>query len=240
MFPAASHSGVCLGCRDHTGSRTDDAVTGVNAWTLDAGLVVSSLPANPNRIIFEAGGDGTGSALALIGSELLYYYDVGDFNASSPANDRFFSIDISAMANAVISIRLDANLSGATDTVSLTVTDGTTTLMGSATLPTDVSTAAGGNNTGFGVVAEDLAGLDESGEAGFPNMAQFQNAAYFDGGANALGADQLAGTLCTTAANQPPASIPAPASWGLAVPEPGAIALLLPSLAITLLRRRRS
>lgn len=220
-------------------ARTDDPVTGVNDWTLDAGLVVTSLPASPNCIIFEAGGDGTGSALALVGSDLVYYYDIGDFLVSTPANDKFMTVDISAFAGSVISIRLDADLSTASDTITLTATDGSTTVTDSVTPDTNVFSIAGGNDTGFGVVAADLAGLDESAEPGFPNMAQFQNASYFVGGANAHGADALAGTLYTTLADQPPGALPDPASWGLAIPEPGSSVLVGSGLALMLLRRRR-
>ncbi|MDG2124180.1 MAG: PEP-CTERM sorting domain-containing protein [Verrucomicrobiales bacterium] len=224
--------------------RTDDPVTGVNDWTLDAGLVIGSLPASPNRIIFEAGGDGLGSALALVGSELLYYYDIGDFQNSSPAGDAFFSLDISSLAGSVISLRLDADLSTASDTVSLTATNGSLTLNNSVAIPTDRTSIAGGNNTGFGLTAADLAGLDESAEPGFPNMAQFNTTAYKSTvangpGANILGADQLAGTLYTTLADQPPGSIPTPSSWGLVIPEPGTGLLVAFATAALAFRRRR-
>ncbi len=220
------------------GPRTDDPVTGVNDWTLDAGFVVDVVPANPNRILFEAGGDGLGTALAFIGSELVVYQDSGDFVASSPGPDSFFTLDISSLAGSVISLRLDADLAGAADTLTLTATDGSITVTNFVTLPSDVGSIAGGNDTGFGVVAADLAGLDESVEPGFPNMAQFQNASYMNSGANTLGADRLAGTLYT-GADQPPATLPAPSSWGLVVPEPGPAAFLSLAAGGMLLRRRR-
>jgi len=217
------------------GPRADDPVTGVNDWTLDAGLVRSTL--STNRIIFEAGGDGTGSALASIGGELVFYQDQGDFAVSTPAVDGFMTLSLGTLTGSIISIRLDADLSGAADAVTLTATDGTNTVMNSLNLSSNVGSIAGGNDTGFGVVAADLAGLDESAEPGSPNMAQFQNASYFNGGANALGADDLAGTLYTSLADQPPVALPTPSSWGL-VPEPSTVLMLIPALGLSLRRRR--
>jgi hypothetical protein len=106
-------------------ARTDDPVTGVNDWTLDAGYLVSG----SNGVIFEAGGD----------------------------------------------------------------------------------------DTGFGLTAADLAGLDES-----VDMAQFNNASFKPGGADILGSDSLAGNLYVSEAA--PAAIPVPGSWGL-VPEPSSAIL---------------
>ena len=219
------------------GPRTDDPVTGVNDWTLDVGLVVGALPSNPNRIIFEAGGDGLGSALALVGNSLVYYYDQGGYVASSPTGDGIMTLDISGFANSVISIRLDADISTATDVITLTATDGAVTLTNNFTLAANAAAIAGGNDTGFGVVAADLAGLDESIEPGSPDMAQFQNASYFNGGVNALAADSLAGTLYTEI-DQSPAQLPAPSSGAL-VPEPSSALLLGTALMFGASRRRR-
>lgn len=223
--------------------RGDDPVTNIADWTLDAGLAIESIPASPNRIIFEAGGDGLGSALAWIGNELTYYFDVGDFNNSSPADDRFFSLDISPFAGSVISIRLTADLSTATDVITLSATDGNLTLSDAVTLPGNRTSVAGGNNTGFGVTSQDLAGLDESAEPGFPDMAQFNAASYKivagTPGANVLGADRLAGTLYTET-DQAPAAIPAPSSWGIVIPEPGTPVLLTAAALLLGMRRRRA
>ena len=221
-------------------ARTDDPVTNINDWTLDAGLAVDAVPAAPNRVIFEAGGDGLGSALVWIGNELVYYYDRDAFNVSSPTNDRFMSLDISPFAGSVISVRLDADLSSASDVITLTATNGSLTLTDSINLPIDGTSAAGGNDTGFGLTAPgDIAGLDESAEAGFPNMAQFSSPAYKPNGANVLGADQLAGTLYTTLDDQPPGTIPTPSSWGLVIPEPGTGLLIALATTALAFRRRR-
>jgi len=222
-----------------TGSRTDDPVTGSNDWTLDAGLALGAITANPNRVIFEAGGDGTGSALALIGNDLVYYLDQGDYLASSPGPDFYTSLDISSLSGSVISIRLDVDLATANDSITLSATDGITLLSTILNPTSDISNAAGGNDTGFGVVAADLAGLDEAAEPGFPDLAQFQNATYFTDGANALGPDALAGILYTSAADIPPASLPDPSSWGL-IPEPHSGLLASLALIMAMSHRRRN
>lgn len=223
--------------------RTDDPVTGVSDWTLDAGILLPVLPAATGRVIFEAGGDGLGTALALIGSDLVVYQDQGDFNASSPADDTFFSLDVGSLAGRVVSLRLDADLAGASDRLTLSVFDGAATLSADAVLPLDGTSIAGGNDTALGGVAGDTAGLDESVEVGFPDFAQLNTAAYnVDAaqpiGENVLGVGLLAGTLYT-AEDQPPADLPAPGSWGL-IPEPAASILIgLAGFALILRRRRR-
>ncbi len=207
--------------------RIDDPVTNVDDWTLDAGYVVSG----SNAVIFEAGGDGTGVALVVIGSDLTVYQDRGDYQVASPADDSIFSIDISGFAGSVVSIRLDADLSTATDTLTLTATDGSSTVSDSFVLPGDVANIAGGNDTGFGLTAADLAGIDES-----TDMLQFNAASYKGTGADILRADSLAGILYVSEAA--PASIPAPGSWGL-VPEPSSALLIAFAGVIGGLRRRR-
>lgn len=210
-------------------ARTDDPVTGVADWTLDAGYVVDGT----NDVIFEAGGDGTGVALVVIGTDLTVYQDRGDFNVSSPADDSMFSVDISSFAGSVISIRLDADLTTGTDTLTLEATDGTSTVSNPFVLPGDVTNIAGGNDTGFGLTAADLAGIDENAD-----MLQFNGVSYKGTGADVLGADSLAGNLYVN--EDAPASIPAPSSWGLtAVPEPGSTLLIGLAGLIAGLRRRR-
>jgi len=194
-------------------ARTDDPVTGVNDWTLGAGYLVSG----SNGVIFEAGGDGLGVALVVVGNNLTVYQDRDSYTVSSPLNDTRFSLDISTFAGSVISIRLDADLATAADTVTLTATDGTTTLTDLRILPNDLESIAGGNDTGFGLTAADLAGRDES-----VDMAQFNNASFKPGGADILGSDSLAGNLYVSEAA--PAAIPVPGSWGL-VPEPSSAIL---------------
>ncbi|MEZ5304237.1 MAG: PEP-CTERM sorting domain-containing protein [Verrucomicrobiales bacterium] len=206
-------------------------------WTVDLGFVVPDLPATPDRILFEAGGDGLGIALALIGSDLVVYQDQGDFNSSSPANDTWFTLDITPLAGNVATLRLDADLSTATDTISLVALGANgTALSNSAILPVNGSGVAGSNGTGIGRTNADLAGLDESVEPGFPNMAQFVGASYL-GGANTLGPESLVGVIYS-GVDQPPASIPGAFSWGL-VPEPSRALLLAAGLVGVALRRRR-
>jgi hypothetical protein len=210
-------------------SRTDDPVTNVPDWTLDAGYVVDGT----NDVIFEAGGDGTGVALVVIGSDLTVYQDRGDYLVSSPANDSMFSVNISEFAGSVISIRLDADLSTSTDILTLTATDGLSTVANAFTLPGDVANIAGGNDTGFGVTAADLAGIDEDAD-----LLQFNGASFKGTGADILGADSLAGKLYVN--ESAPASIPAASSWGLtAVPESGSVLLIGLTGILAGLRRRR-
>ena len=114
-----------------------------------------------NDVIFEAGGDGTGVALVVIGSDLTVYQDRGDYLAASPADDSMFSVDISEFLGSVISIRLDADLSTPIDILTVTATDGSSTVTNAFTLPGDVVNIAGGNDTGFGMTA-DLAGLTKT------------------------------------------------------------------------------
>ncbi len=219
---------------------TSDPLVGVTDWTADIGFVASSLPASPNRVLFESGGDGTGIAITLMGNSLQVFQDQGDFNVSSPTGDTFFSVDVSSFANQTLSIRLDANLGGdvGEDTLQLDVFNGLSVLTsGVVTLPVNLTQSAGANDTGLGIVVGDIAGLDESGEAGFPDMAQFNSALYRAGGANALGEDVLAGILYTD--QDPAGGIPAPGSWGL-IPEPSSVLLLAFGSCLLLGRRKRA
>ena len=210
-------------------SRTDDPVTNVADWTLDAGYVVDGT----NDVIFEAGGDGTGVALVVIGSDLTVYQDRGDYLAASPADDSMFSVDISEFLGSVISIRLDADLSTPIDILTVTATDGSSTVTNAFTLPGDVVNIAGGNDTGFGMTAADLAGIDE--DAG---LLQFNGASFKGTGTDILGAGSLAGSLYVNEAA--PATIPATSSWGLtAIPETGSALLIGFAGILAGLRRRR-
>ena len=210
-------------------SRTDDPVTNVADWTLDAGYVVDGT----NDVIFEAGGDGTGVALVVIGSDLTVYQDRGDYLVSSPANDSMFSVNISEFAGSVISIRLDADLSTSTDILTVTATDGLSTVTNAFTLPGDVANIAGGNDTGFGVTAADLAGIDED-----ANLLQFNASSFKGTGSDILGPDSLAGNLYVN--EDAPTSIPAASSWGLTpVPEPSSMILIGIAGIFAGLRRKR-
>ena len=198
---------------------TTDPLVGPNNWTLDLGYRVPTLPDSVDRVLFESGGDGTGISLTLLGSNLTVYQDTGDFNVSTPAGDTFFSVDIASFASQTLSIRLvgDTTL----DTLQLDVYNGTTTLSSGVVGTTDLANSAGANDTGVGGLAADLAGLDESVEAGFPAISSlFNNAHRVDlgtMGADVLLGDVLIGILYTDT-NLPP-SIPEPGSWGL-IPEP--------------------
>ena len=235
-YPAAHATIIPVAGGDDIGS----PLVGPNLWTLDLGYALSGLPDTVDRVLFEAGGDGTGISLVLLGTELTVYQDQGDFLASSPVGDDFFSVDIAAFANQVVSIRLNADLTA--DTLSLSAFNGTTTLTsGIINTTTDLVNSAGGNATGVGGFSADLGGLDESAEAGFPDIASLFGAAYqvtAPVGANVLGSDVLVGTLYTDA-DLPPAMIPDPSSWGL-IPEPSSAALLgVGVIMVSVLRRRR-
>ena len=80
-----------------------------------------------------------------------------------------FSVNISEFAGSVISIRLDADLSTANDILTVTATDGSSTVTNAFTLPGNVANIAGANDTGFGMTAADLAGIDED-----ANLLQFK------------------------------------------------------------------
>ena len=176
-------------------SRTDDPVTNVADWTLDAGYVVDGT----NDVIFEAGGDGTGVALVVIGSDLTVYQDRGDYQVASPLNDSMFS---STVTNAF-------------------------------TLPGNVANIAGANDTGFGMTAADLAGIDED-----ANLLQFNASSFKGTGSDILGPDSLAGNLYVN--EDAPASIPAASSWGLTpVPEPSSMILIGIAGIFAGLRRKR-
>jgi len=210
-------------------SRTDDPVTNVADWTLDAGYVVDGT----NDVIFEAGGDGTGVALVVIGSDLTVYQDRGDYQVASPLNDSMFSVNISEFAGSVISIRLDADLSTANDILTVTATDGSSTVTNAFTLPGNVANIAGANDTGFGMTAADLAGIDED-----ANLLQFNASSFKGTGSDILGPDSLAGNLYVN--EDAPASIPAASSWGLTpVPEPSSMILIGIAGIFAGLRRKR-
>ena len=188
-------------------------------WTLDLGVAMPEFPANPNQVLFESGGDGNGTAIVLTGNELIFFQDIGDFNVSSPENDTFEAFDVTEFSGVVASIRITTDLTEAEDVITLDVVGSNgTTLSETFNLTTDLTSAAGGNRMGVGGVAGDIAGLDESVEDGFPDMAQFFTADYdvdeMPVGANVLGADRVIGTLYT-GADAPPDDIPAPSSWGL-------------------------
>lgn len=213
-------------------------------WTVDLGLVVPALPSGPGAVLFESGGDGTGIAAVIIGSDLVIYHDSGDFSVSTPAVDNKASYDISSFAGEVVSMRAVASLGTAADTIELSILGVSGGSFNQTfSIAQDITNAAGGNRFGFGGVAQDLAGLDESAEVGFPNMAAFNNAAFdvdLDPvGANVLGADVLQGMIYT-GADAAPGSIPAPGSWGLtAVPEPSTGLLGLLGAGLVFFRRRR-
>ena len=212
-------------------------------WTIDLGVALPVFPSSPGVVLFESGGDGTGVAAVIIASDLVVYQDNGDFNASSPDPDNFGTWDISAFSGQVVSMRAVGSLGTADDSIALTILGVGSTFNETLALKADIENSAGGNRFGFGGVAQDLAGLDESAEAGFPNMGLFQNAEYdvdmAPFGGSALGADRIKGVVYTDG-DAAPTAIPSPDSWGLdAVPEPGTGILSLLGAGFLFIRRKR-
>ncbi|MEZ5324732.1 MAG: PEP-CTERM sorting domain-containing protein [Verrucomicrobiales bacterium] len=211
-------------------------------WTVDMGVALPVFPASPGLVLMESGGDGTGVAAVLQGNDLVLYQDNGDFNVSTPDVDDYAVYDISSFSGQVVSMRLTGSFATATDTIALSIlgSDGTT-FAETLTMSADIVNAAGGNRFGLGGVAGDLAGVDESAEAGYPNTAAFNNADYdVDAapvGANVLGPDRIKG-IVYTGTDAAPAALPAPTSWGV-VPEPSTGLLSLLGTCLLVFRRRR-
>ncbi|MGD1979925.1 MAG: hypothetical protein PVJ98_11060 [Akkermansiaceae bacterium] len=186
------------------GSEGGAVLQGLNRYVVDLGfLVPTTLPVTTNLALFEAGGDGDGTAISLIGNSLNVYLD---FNGSSNfADDTTFDLNISAYAGQVVSIRLQGDYSGGagSDTVRLDVTNGFTTLTSNTiTLVSNHLQPAGGDGFGTGGRGgNSWAGISEDGAAGAPNMDQFNTTLYdiSDGGANVLGSDVIVGNLYTGA-----------------------------------------
>lgn len=213
-------------------------------WTLDLGVALPLLPTNPGVALVESGGDGLGFAAVIAGSNLIVYHDNGDFNVSSPDVDTFMSYDLSSFSGQVVTMRAVGSFGTATDTIAVSILgNDAASFSDTISMVGDTPGGAGGNRFGFGGVAQDLAGLDESVEDGFPDMAAFSGPDYdvdnLPFGANVLGPDRIKGIVYTEG-DAAPSALPEPSSWGLtAVPEPSTGLLSLFGVAL-LLRRRRS
>ena len=229
------------------GSEGGAVLQGEDRFVIDLGFVVpSSLPVSTDLALFEAGGDGDGTAISVLGSSLNIYLDSGVSNIF--ADDTTIDLNLSAFAGQVVSIRLQGNYTGAsagTDIVQLDVFDGTSTISSSSiSLTTNYTQPAGGDGFGTGGRGGgSWPGISEAnGIGGTPNMSQFSTGYDLsDGGANILGSDVIVGTLYIGATDSDAAlssGIPDPSSWGL-VPEPSGIALLALGSLSALGRRRR-
>lgn len=215
-------------------------------YVIDLGFRVPSLPASPDLALFEAGGDGDGTGIAVLGSSLHVYLDTR--TSSIFAEDTSFSVDLTPFAGQTVSIRLQGNYTGTTagsDTAQLDVFNGTDTLTSNLiTLTSDHDQAAGGDGFGTGGRGQNSwPGITEAnGTGGTPDMAQFSTGYDIgDGGPNVLGNDVLVGTLYTGATDSDgalAAGIPDPASWNL-IPEPSSGILALLGTGLLVGSRRR-
>lgn len=228
------------------GTEGGTVLQGQDRFVIDLGFLVPSLPVTTDLALFEAGGDGDGTGLALLGSSVQVYMD--QRGTSLFADDTTFGVDLSPFAGQVVSIRLQGDLTGSTpgsDTVQLDIFDGSTTLTSNlVTLTANQEQAAGGDGFGTGGRGQNSwPGISEAdGSGATPDMAQFSTGYDIgDGGPNVLGSDVLEGTLYTGPGDSDAAlaaGIPDPSTWNV-VPEPSA-ALLGVLGSIFLLGRRRA
>ncbi len=137
--------------------------------TIDLKITIPDLdsaPAGTRYTIFESGGDGDGVAIWIDvdTKEIVFYQDRGSHTTSTPANDTTYSLGVATFEEEEVVIRLQNDYSGTTDTSSLTITNGTSTITtGTINLLGDGSDGVGGNNTGLGTISGNIAGNDENG-----------------------------------------------------------------------------
>jgi len=221
------------------GSEGGAVLQSQDRFVVDLGFLVPALPVTTNLALFEAGGDGDGTAIALTGNSIQIYLD----NQSGGTIDTNFGVNISSFAGQVVTIRLQGDYTGATgsaDSAQLDITNGTASLTsGLVALASNHTQAGGGDGYGTGGRGGgSWPGLSED-----PTMAQFNVLAYdiSDNGINVVGSEELVGVLNTGASDSDTAltsGIPAPSSWGI-IPEPSSGLLALLGAGLLASRQRR-
>lgn len=203
-------------------------------FVLDTGYMVPTTNTT-DPVLFETGGDGIGTTLAYVGTDLVVFQD------QNSGNEPTMTIDISAFAGQTISIRLDGDYRPANGSrlLSLDVVPTTGAPLSTAltTITTNDARFSGGDGSAFGGISGSLGGHSEAASpvTGFDNAARDITGP----GASVLDATELEGVLYNGADADAQRALPIPAASTYFIPEPSAGILLMLGLSGSLLRRRR-
>ncbi len=219
------------------GGNIVDGTTGVGDFVLDFGIVLASTN-TIDPIIFESGGNGIGTAIALVGDDLVVYQD------QNSGVDTVITLDVSGFFGQAIAVRLDGDFSLANGSRALNLTVipavGAVLTAGLSNITSATDDFSGGNATAFGGFSGSIAG---GSEAGSPLAALDDSSRDVSNASatNVLDSSVLAGILYTEgdATTQRAAPLPTAALFGFAVPEPSSSLLLLAGALGMICRRSR-